>query len=91
MIFPPRPKHNETLNHCDLQVGVKGSFSPMSETLAQLDKIIKDDVVRVRKSAPPPIAMTFLVLYSDAVFPSCVRYQGLLRLDQLLAEVSLKQ
>ena len=42
-----------TLNHCDLQVGVKGSFSPMSETLAQLDKITKDDVVRVRKSAPP--------------------------------------
>ena len=36
-----------------LQVGLKGSFSPMSETLAQLDKITKDDVVRVRQSAPP--------------------------------------
>ena len=33
------------------QLAVKDSYSPMTDTLAQVDKVTKDDVVRV---SPPP-------------------------------------
>lgn len=62
------------------QVALKGSFSPINETLAQVDKISKDDIVR----------------FSRGVFGSkgCYVCYGDLssapRLDQLLAQVSLK-